>query len=255
MKAAYFECFAGAAGDMILGSLLDAGLDLEKLKEEIAKLGLSHYDIQAERVMKCDIAGTKARITYDESHHGHHHRNLHHITEIVETSSLDNRIKDKSLAVFRRLAEAEARAHNTTVDKIHFHEVGAVDAIIDVVGSVAGLNALGIDVVCCSRLRVGSGSAQCAHGAIPIPAPATCELIKGKPVYSDGVKGELLTPTGAAILTTLATSFGLMPPMTPDKVGYGAGTADLPIPNMLRVVIGELQTNVSALECEMRKTG
>lgn len=237
MKVAYFDCFAGASGDMLLGSLLDAGLELARLKAEIAKLRLSHYDIDVRRVSKKGIGGSQALVHVDEGHH--HHRHLHHIEEIIEQSSLEELVKKRSLAIFKRLAEAEAHVHQTPIENIHFHEVGAMDAIIDVVGSVAGLTALGIEKVFCSPLHVGTGTVECAHGTLPVPAPATAELIKGKPIYSTGVRGELLTPTGAAILTTLAEDFGPMPSMTVERLGYGAGSSESSIPNLLRLMVGQ----------------
>ena len=220
MKIAYFDCFSGASGDMILGALMDAGLPLEKLKAELAKLKLSHYDLKVKKVAKKSIAGSQAIVIVEEDHH--HHRHLSDIKTILENTDLDNSIKEKSIGIFTRLAEAEAKVHQTTVDQIHFHEVGAMDAIIDVVGSVAGIAALGIEKIVCSALHVGAGTVECAHGTLPVPAPATVELIQGKPVYSTGVEGELLTPTGAAILTTLAAEFGPMPAMTLETTGYGA---------------------------------
>jgi uncharacterized protein (TIGR00299 family) protein len=243
VRIAYFDCFAGASGDMILGSLLDAGLALDALKGELAKLHLTHYDLQVASVTKEGISGSQALVTIDDHHHHHHHRHLHDIEQILGKSDLEQVVKERSISIFRRLAEAEAHVHRTTVDHIHFHEVGAMDAIIDVVGSVAGLAALGVEKIYCSALHVGSGTVECAHGTLPVPAPATANLIQGKPIYSTGVKGELLTPTGAAILTTLATGFGHMPPMTVDKVGYGAGMSNFPIPNLLRLVIGESAEN------------
>jgi len=239
MKIAYFDCFAGASGDMILGALLDAGLSLEKLQEEIAGLHLTHYDIQKETVLKKGIGGSQALIIIDQEHHHHHHRSLSQIKEIIEKSDLSDSVKQKSILIFERLAEAEAKVHRTCMEKIHFHEVGAMDAIIDVVGSVAGIAALGIEKIFCSPLHVGSGTVECAHGTLPVPAPATAELIKGKPAYSTEIRGELLTPTGAAILTTLASEFRSMPPMTIQQIGYGAGTSEPLIPNLLRVIIGE----------------
>jgi hypothetical protein len=239
MKVAYFECFAGASGDMILGSLIDAGLEVERLKKELAKLNLSHYDLGAEKVVKQGMGGTQALVRVDEDHHGHHHRHLHHIVEIIQNSELDQTVKQKGIEVFARLAAAEAKVHRTTADKIHFHEVGAMDAILDVMGGVAGLALMGIDKIFCSPLHVGAGTVTCAHGTLPVPTPATLELVRGKPIYSNGVEGELLTPTGAAILTTLASEFGSMPPMAVEKVGYGAGTAERTIPNLLRLAIGE----------------
>jgi uncharacterized protein (TIGR00299 family) protein len=237
MKIAYFDCFSGASGDMILGALLDAGLPLEHLKQELAKLGLSHYSVNKTAVVKNGIRGSQALIRVEQDHH-HHHRHLSDITAIIEKSTLAPVIKKEGIRIFRRLAEAEARVHDTSPENIHFHEVGAMDAIIDVVGSVIGIHTLGIDTIICSPLHVGSGTVECAHGTLPVPAPATAELILGKPVYSTGIQGELLTPTGAAILTTLASDFGSLPPMTVEQIGHGAGTADLSIANMLRVFIG-----------------
>jgi uncharacterized protein (TIGR00299 family) protein len=163
---------------------------------------------------------------------------------------LDDAVKQKSLAIFRRLAEAEAKVHQIPIDQVHFHEVGAMDAIIDVVGTVSGLSCLGIEKVYCSPLHVGTGTVTCAHGTLPVPAPATAELIKGTPVFSSGVEGELLTPTGAAILTTLSSGFGPMPAMTVERIGYGAGTSEPAIPNLLRVIIGEVREEVSGFETE-----
>lgn len=238
MKIAYFDCFSGASGDMILGALLDAGLPLEHLQQELAKLGLSHYDVRKSEVVKNGISGSQALVHVEQDHHHHHHRHLADITAIIENSTLAQPVKRDSIKIFTRLAEAEAKVHHTTMDKIHFHEVGAMDAIIDVVGGVIGLHALGIDAIICSPLHVGSGTVDCAHGTLPVPAPATAELVRGKPVYATGVEGELLTPTGAAILTTLASDFGPLPPMTIEVIGHGAGTADRSIANMLRVFIG-----------------
>ena len=239
MKIAYFDCFAGASGDMILGALLDAGLDVEHLRSELAKLHLSHYDLRAEKVIKRGIGGTQALVLVDEEHHHHHHRHLSHIRGIIEKSDLEESVKQRSITIFTRLAKAEAKVHQTTVEHVHFHEIGAMDAIIDVVGGVAGMAALGIEKIFCSPLHLGSGTVKCAHGILPVPAPATAELIRGKPVYSTGVGGELLTPTGAAILTTLSSGFGHIPAMTVEKIGYGAGTSDPEIPNLLRITIGE----------------
>lgn len=239
MKIAFFDCFSGASGDMILGALLDAGLKLERLKEEVSKLHLDHYDIQKEKVLKKGIGGSKALIIFNQEYHHRHHRSLSQIKEIIGKSGLNESVKQKSTMIFERLAEAEAKVHRTTVEKIHFHEVGAMDAIIDVVGAVAGVEVLGIKKIFCSPLHVGSGTVECAHGILPVPAPATAELIKGKPVYSTEIREELLTPTGAAILTTLASEFDTMPQMVVCKIGYGAGSSELAIPNLLRVMIGE----------------
>jgi len=240
MKIAYFDCVAGASGDMILASLVDAGLALDELKHELAKLHLANYDIQARRVTKKGLAGSQVTVLVG-GHHHHEKRSLRNIREIIEKSDLGESVKVKALHIFTRLAEAEAQVHDIGVDEVHFHEVGAMDAIIDVVGSVAGIAALGIGKVYCSALNLGSGTVECAHGRLPVPAPATAKLIQGKPVYSDGTEAELLTPTGAAILTTVSSEFGPIPPMTVDEIGYGAGTGDFAIPNLLRVLIGQSQ--------------
>lgn len=224
---------------MILGALMDAGLAPEQLRQEIAKLHLTHYDLSVKRVMRNGIGGTQAVVSVDESHHSRHHRHLSHILEIIEKSDLDAAVKQKSREIFTRLADAEAKVHRTDIENIHFHEVGAMDAIIDVAGSVAGMSLLGIEKIYCSPLHVGTGTVTCAHGVLPVPAPATMELIKGKPAYAAEVKGELLTPTGAAILTTLSSGFGPMPAMTAENIGYGAGSSEREIPNLLRVIIGD----------------
>ncbi|MGO8820087.1 MAG: nickel pincer cofactor biosynthesis protein LarC [Desulfomonilaceae bacterium] len=250
MKVAYFDCFSGASGDMIIGSLLDAGLPLELLRSELSKLSLAHYEIGVRKAIKRGLAGSQVIINIDERHHHDHHRHLYDIISIVKNSDLAESAKEQVIKIFSRLAEAEANVHQTTVDRIHFHEVGAMDAIIDVTGAVVGLEALGIERVYCSPLHLGSGTIECAHGVLPVPAPATAELIKDKPVYSTGVKGELLTPTGAAILTTLAYEFGPMPAIIPQKLGYGAGTSDPPIPNLLRVIIGDLTDGFGDYEFE-----
>jgi uncharacterized protein (TIGR00299 family) protein len=201
-------------------------------------------------VAKRGLGGSQAKVLIDDHHHHDHHRHLHHIEEIIGQSNLSDPVKTKSLAIFRRLAEAEAKVHRTTIDAIHFHEVGAMDAIIDVVGSVAGLSALGIEKVYCSPMHVGTGTVECAHGTLPVPAPATAELVRNKPIFSTDVEGELLTPTGAAILTTLADDFCPMPAMILEKVGYGAGRSDPSIPNLLRISIGEAAEEVKGLESE-----
>jgi len=236
LRVAYFDCFAGISGDMTLGALIDAGLDIEKLKAELSKLNLGGYKISSEKVVKNGITGTQVYVQVDEQKT---HRHLRHINEIIDNSTLDDDIKNRAKNIFRRLAESEAKIHNTTVEKIHFHEVGAVDAIIDIVGAVIGVKLLGIKKVYASKIHTGRGYVNCQHGKIPVPAPATMELLKDFPIYSTGIERELTTPTGAAIITTLADSFGNMPEMMVEKIGYGAGTGDLEIPNLLRIIIGE----------------
>jgi hypothetical protein len=243
MKIAYFDCFAGASGDMILGSLLDAGLKLEDLKTELAKLQLAHYDLKVKKVLKKGVGGSQAMVLLNNAEHDHHHRNLAEIKYIISQSALEDSIQSKAIDIFTRLAKAEAKVHQTKIDQIHFHEVGALDAIIDITGAVVGIAALGIQQIFCSPIHLGSGTVACAHGTLPVPAPATAELVKGKPVYSTGIKGELLTPTGAAILTTLASDFGPMPLMAVERIGYGAGKSDTALPNLLRVMIGEMAAN------------
>jgi pyridinium-3,5-bisthiocarboxylic acid mononucleotide nickel chelatase len=256
MKIAYFDCFSGASGDMILGALLDAGLPLEHLHNELAKLHLSHYDLRVTKVVKNGLAASQALVAIDHDRH-HRHRHLEDIRAIIEDSSLDSVIKRDSMSIFARLAEAEAKVHQTTVESIHFHEVGAMDAIIDVVGANIGIRALGLEKIFCSPLHVGTGTIECDHGTLPVPAPATAELIKGKPIYATGIQGELLTPTGAAILTTLAAEFGPMPAMTVEKIGYGAGAADRSIANVLRLFIGQsphMQTGYEAEQTAVIET-
>ena len=247
MKIAYFDCFAGASGDMILGALVDAGLDPDLLNRELAKLHLDHFSLSFKPIVKRGIGGCQAVVDID-THIHHPHRGLQDIRDLIEASSLSRDIRQKSMAIFSRLAMAEARVHRTEIETVHFHEVGAIDAIIDVVGAVSGLSLLGIEAVYCSALHLGSGTVTCAHGVLPVPAPATLELVKGLPVYATGVQGELLTPTGAAILTTLARGFGPLPMLTVEKSGYGSGMADPEIPNLLRVVIGKAASDIH--DCE-----
>ncbi len=238
MRIAYFDCFSGASGDMILGSLLDSGLKIEELKNELKKLNLSGYKVRATKKTKSGIAGTKFDVDIS---HDQHHRSLKDIFKIVDDSSIDPEIKKKSKAVFKRLGEAEAKIHDKSVDEIHFHEVGAVDAIVDIVGAVIGFHSLGIQGIYVSKLHVGTGTVECAHGTLPVPAPATAELLQGVPIYSTGIEGELVTPTGAAILSTLSSHFGSMPEMIIEKIGYGLGGKELTIPNALRVCIGRFE--------------
>src|SRR5262245_21655898 len=249
MRVGYFDCPSGAAGDMILGALVDAGASFPALRTELSKLDLPGYSVECREVMKSGFRATKVDVHVEgedetapvHGHARHHHpeRNLRRILDIIEPSELASRVKARAVRVFTRLAEAEARAHGTTIDQVHFHDVGAVDAIVDVVGSCIGLELLGIDAVHCGPLPVGGGFARGPHGKVPVPGPATAELLKGFPVVDTGVRRELLTPTGAAILTTLAASSGAMPPMTVTAVGSGAGTIELETPNIVRVFVGE----------------
>ena len=245
MKIAYFDCFSGISGNMILGALVDAGLEVERLKAELARLSLSGYTLGAQTVRRRYLRGTHVEVGVSEEGVERH---LHEIEEIIAGSDLPDEVKVRGLAIFRRLAEAEAHVHGIPVERVHFHEVGAMDAIVDVVGAVVGLWLLGIEHVYASPVHVGRGTVTCAHGTLPVPAPATQELLRGVPIYGRDVDAELVTPTGAAILTTLAERFGAAPPMRVEQVGYGAGSRDLPLPNLLRVSIGETTEQVEGYE-------
>jgi pyridinium-3,5-bisthiocarboxylic acid mononucleotide nickel chelatase len=237
MKLAYFDCFSGISGDMTLGALVDAGVPLEKLREELRGLHLPGWQISAEKVWKNGMAAMYVRVnTEDQTKH----RSLSAILELLQSSQLASTVRQNAAAIFTRLGEAEASVHDVPLEKIHFHEVGAVDAIVDIVGSCIGFHLLGIEKFACSPLNVGGGTAEMAHGILPVPAPATAKLLQGKPTYSNGVQKELVTPTGAAIVATLCDSFGPQPPMSVSAIGYGAGTADLEgQPNVVRIMIGE----------------
>jgi len=237
MKLAYFDCFSGISGDMTLGALVDAGCAVEHLRAELRGLQVPGWDLTAEKVWKNGMAATYVKVkTEDQSKH----RSLSAILEILEKSGLAPGVRERAGAIFRKLGEAEARVHDVPVEKIHFHEVGAVDAIVDIVGACIGFHALGIEKFACSALNVGGGTAKMAHGILPVPAPATANLLQGKPTYSNGVQKELVTPTGAAIVATLCDSFGPQPGMSVSAIGYGAGTADLEgQPNVVRIMIGE----------------
>jgi pyridinium-3,5-bisthiocarboxylic acid mononucleotide nickel chelatase len=240
MAIAYFDCFSGVAGDMIIGSLLDAGLPFADFKTEIDKLGLSGFEITARKVVKGIIEGTKFSVEIREKQP---ERQPKEIVKIILSSKLDNDIKEKAVRIFNRLAEAEAIAHGEPLEKVHFHEVGAVDAIIDICGAVIGLKLLGVNEIYSSNLPLGKGSVSTSHGTLPIPAPATTVLVKGFPVKITSIDSELTTPTGAAILTTLA-SFSDPGNFMMRLSGYGAGSKFLTgLPNLLRVMIGE-QSNV-----------
>jgi len=237
MKLAYFDCFSGISGDMTLGALVDAGCDVERLRADLRGLQVPGWELSAEKVWKNGMAATYVKVkTENQSKH----RSLGAIHEILQKSQLAPGVRERAAAIFTKLGEAEARVHDVPLEKVHFHEVGAVDAIVDIVGACIGFQALGIDKFACSALNVGGGTAKMAHGVLPVPAPATADLLQGKPTYSNGVQKELTTPTGAAIIATLCDSFGPQPPMSVSAIGYGAGTADLESqPNVVRILIGE----------------
>ena len=295
-RVLYFDCFSGAAGDMILAALLDAGLPLQALKDALGSLGVDH-ELVVERVMRAGIAATHVSVrdkqhrhshvlsrehvhshdhvqdhghgdhpshdhghghshTHAHSHH-HEHRTLAEIAGLIDRSGLSTAGKTRAKALFQRIGEAEAAIHNMPIEQVHLHEVAALDSIIDIVGAVFALEWFGADEIVSSPVNVGGGTVQIAHGTFPIPAPATLRLLTGVPVYSSGLQAELVTPTGALIVSDYASSFGPMPSMVTHHIGYGAGTKDFPgVPNVLRVVIGERAheatgSSIVQIECEI----
>jgi hypothetical protein len=271
MRIAYFDCLSGISGNMVLGAMLACGLEESVLLGGLAQLPLHGWSLTAEKVLKRGICAVHVRVdevTHEQEmgageHHHHPHRGLGDILHLIDHSDLSPRVKKTAGAIFTRLGEAEAEVHGTTPDEVHFHEVGAVDAIVDIVGAAVGLEALGIDRVLASPLPLGRGWVVCAHGTFPVPAPATALLVRGVPIVETDIDAELVTPTGAAIITTLAERFGSLPAMTVGQVGYGAGTKELPRPNVLRLFLGEeaaagaateivgLETNIDDLPGEI----
>jgi pyridinium-3,5-bisthiocarboxylic acid mononucleotide nickel chelatase len=281
LRVLYFDCFAGAAGDMILGALLDAGVPFDELTSALGSLAVEGWDVSVARVVKTGVTATKFRVhehaharhqdlktsgPQDHHHHDHGHHSLDQIFAAINRSSLSDTGKARAIAMFRRLGEAESAIHGIPIDQIHLHEVGALDSIIDIVGAVFAIEWFKADRIVVSPINVGSGMVRTEHGVFPVPAPATIALVKNAPVYSSGIQSELLTPTGALILTEFASEYGPVPPMRIDKVGYGAGDRELKeTPNVVRVLVGEavaeaeaaqaasLQTSmkVAVLECEI----
>lgn len=248
MKTLYFDCFAGASGNMILGALIAAGVDANALKRELEKLNLPEFELAVEKVDRSGISSTHVRVEIPDEKN---HRHLPEIARIITESSLSDPVKQRSLAIFRRLAEAEASVHGIELSKVHFHEVGAFDAIIDIVGSCIGFEMLGIDQFIASKIHVGSGFVDMAHGKFPVPPPAVAELLKEVPFYSTEIEGEMITPTGAAIISTVSDSYGSIPELTLEATGYGAGTrAYENFPNVLRVMIGVTAERTQAIGTE-----
>ncbi len=274
MSVLYLDCFSGAAGDMILGALIDAGLPLNDLRHALGSLAINPDDVWTERVTRGGVSATKFHVLGEEPpidpitehhHHGHPHRSdgavavepahpqthvhgphrtISEITRLIEGSALSESGKARATALFRRLADVEASIHGTSVDAVHLHEVGALDSIIDIVGTVFALEAMHIDHVVASPLNVGSGTVRTAHGVLPVPAPATARLLEGTPIYSGTQRVELVTPTGALLVTAYAESFGGIPPMRVQRIGYGAGSRDFhDSPNVVRALIGEADSN------------
>jgi hypothetical protein len=235
VRIAYFDCFSGISGDMTLGALIHAGVDAGAVRDSVASLGLG-AELNVARIRKGGFDATYVTV---DAPHEHVHRHLHHIAKIVDSSRLTERQKALANKIFRRLAEAEAAVHGTTIEKVHFHEVGAIDSIVDIVGAAVAIDLLGVDRIMASPVPTGRGTVKAAHGLMPIPAPGTAELLKGVPLANSSVDAELTTPTGAAILTSVVSEFGPVPAMQIEAIGYGAGTRDLAEqPNVLRVFVG-----------------
>ena len=240
MRTLYFDCFAGISGDMTLGALVGAGVDPHALKENLALLGVEGFEVTFDAADRSGISAVRAHVRVE--HEPHQHRHLSDILKIIDGSRLSAGVKEGASKIFRRLAEAEARVHNVPVERIHFHEVGALDAIVDVVGACIGFELLGIERFVCSPLHVGSGTVEMEHGRFPVPPPAVAELLRDAPIYSTDIKGELVTPTGAAIVASVCESFGPLPLMRVSGTGYGAGKREYQnFPNVLRLIVGETE--------------
>lgn len=296
-RIAYFDCFSGASGDMVLGALLDLGLPIDGLRDALGSLAIEYGEVSAERVLRAGVSATKFHVTpleeaavgaqaqahkQDHQHHGHDRKHRHHhgddhghshahghqhahgdhhslkeIAQAIERSALSREGKDRAIHLFRRLGEAEAAIHNMSLDDVHLHEVGALDSIIDIVGAVYGMEWLKADRVLASPLSVGSGTVKCAHGTFPVPAPATARLLQGVPVYAGEIASEMVTPTGALLITGYAEQFVSLPAMRLQTIGYGAGERDfVKHPNVLRVLVGETDApgsseQILVLECEI----
>jgi uncharacterized protein (TIGR00299 family) protein len=270
----YFDCFSGISGDMTIGAFLDAGLPLEELTRALGSLTVDGYHVSAEKVLRAGVSATRFHVhehqssdgfdhrhdhghSHDHDHASHAHRTLKEIFAIVDRSALSVNGRARAKELFQRLGEAEAAIHQMPIEKVHLHEVGALDSIIDIVGAVFALEWAGADRIVCSPLNVGGGMVPSAHGLFPVPAPATVKLLGDAPVYSGQVQNELVTPTGALIATSYATSWGGIPPMVVERVGYGAGDRDNPgTPNVLRILIGRAADRphgdrVTVVECEI----
>jgi hypothetical protein len=240
MKIAYLDCFSGISGDMFIGALIDAGLPLEELRKVLQSLPLEGYSLEVTREERNLLFGTrfKVKVTRDPQPH----RRFSDIRDLIRAGNLSPSVRDKSIAIFESIAVEEGKIHGCSAEEVHFHEVGAIDSIVDIVGSVLGMEYLGIGTACASSLPLGSGFVETAHGRIPLPAPATVALLRGIPVHDSGLKEELVTPTGAALVKGLVHSFGPLPPMVIEKVGYGVGSRNLADrPNLLRILIGQEQ--------------
>ena len=243
-QIAYFDCLSGISGDMTLGALIDLGVPSETIQSAVRSMGLPDVSVAAEEVKKSGFRAMSVTISHPPEHA---HRHLHHITEMIDRSSeITSSAKEIAGRIFRCVAEAEAKVHGTTIEKVHFHEVGAIDSIADIVGTAVALDELGIETIAASPIPTGTGSIKIAHGRVSVPAPATAEILAGVPLADCDIRAELTTPTGAAIVKSMATQFGAIPAMTIEAVGYGAGTMDLSEQaNVLRVVMGETTTTAT----------
>ena len=244
MRQAYLDCFSGISGDMFVGALLDLGLPLDRLFAELGKIPLGFYEFKRTRALRGKVVGTRIEIRIPAKQPS---RKLGEIADLIGHSALSETVKQRVMEVFDRLAEAEGKLHNLPPAQVHFHEIGAVDSILDIVGTCVGLEFFDISSLTCSPVNVGSGRVRAAHGSLPVPAPAALELLKGVPVFSSGVEGELVTPTGAALITTLAARFGPIPAMKVERIGYGAGAREIPgQPNLARLLLGQSAEPVTA---------
>jgi uncharacterized protein (TIGR00299 family) protein len=251
MRIAYFDCIGGIAGDMALGALIDAGAPLDELTTQLHLMAISNWELSIKPAQVGVLAAKRLCVTANDDQPSRH---LGDIEKIILTANLPKRATERALKIFRLLAEAEAKVHGSTVDHVHFHEVGAVDAIVDIVGVCLALELLGIDKVYSSALPMGYGTIKSSHGLIPLPAPAVVELLKGKPTYGVNIQGETVTPTGAAIVAALAESFGSQPAMSFEAVGYGAGMRESDIPNIVRAFVGEANTPLAEHEVVLLET-
>src|SRR5262245_12043296 len=244
MKTLYFDCFSGIAGDMTIGALLDLGLDLEYLKTELRKLAVEGYELQASRVVRANISAMKFDVLIEHDHHhhdhGHHHHKASDILKLIGDSGLNANVKRIATAIFMKLAISEGKVHHVAPENVEFHEVGAVDSIVDTVGSAIGFDALAIERYLCSAINVGAGFIHCQHGIYPVPTPATADLLREATIYSRHADTELVTPTGAAILAGVVNKFTSLDGFAIDRIGYGAGTKTFAeFPNCVRLLIGE----------------
>ncbi len=261
MKALYFDCQSGISGNMTLGALLEITKDENYLRQELDKLHVDGYYITINKTVKNGISGTYVDVILENhehyhDHHHHEHRNLHDINHIIDQSELDEKVKDLAKRIFLRVAKAESKVHQKSLDEIHFHEVGAIDSIVDIVGCAILIQQINPDVIYSSVVHDGYGYVECAHGTIPVPVPATSEIFTDPKVKMKQVdiEGEMVTPTGAAIISELAESFGTMPTMNVSQIGWGCGTKDFKIPNVLKVSLGEIEAqneDVIVLECNI----